>query len=80
MRADTLENSKEGNGADEHAPMQRRLMVQQFDSFEAMNEADAKEMAAIPPIGHLRMATTMIKKVYRAALTIPMDKTLRFRK
>lgn len=35
-----------------------------FNSFEEMNDADAREMASISPLQHLQNATELIKMFY----------------
>ena len=52
--------------------------IQRFSSFEESNEADAKQMAAITPIEHLKNVTALIKQVYKEELKEPMDKKLNF--
>ena len=58
---------------------QKKQRVRKFNSFEEMNEADAKEMAAITPITHLRNATILTKKVFSEELKKPMDMTIKFK-
>lgn len=58
---------------------QNKQEVKHFDSFEEMNEADAKEMAAIPPIIHLQNATLLAKRVFSEDLKKSMDMTIKFR-
>jgi hypothetical protein len=50
-----------------------------FNSFEAANEADAKEKAALPPEQHLANVTKRIRDMYADELKKPMDKNLKFR-
>ncbi len=40
------------------------------NSFEEMNEVDAREMARLSPLQHLKNATTLIEAVYADALKI----------
>ena len=58
---------------------QKKQRVRKFNSFEEMNEADAKEMAAMPSIIHLRNATMLTKKVFSEDLKKPMDMTIKFK-
>lgn len=44
-----------------------------FNSFEEMNEADAKEMALFTPLQHLQHATELIKLVYANELKKKMN-------
>ena len=44
-----------------------------------MNEADARIMAEIEPIEHLKSATLLIKKIYEEELRKTMDKKIRFK-
>ena len=48
--------------------------LKRFESFEEMNEADAKEMAIISPINHLQNATMLIRKIFAEQLKQPMNK------
>lgn len=54
--------------------------IRHFNSFEEMNEADAQEMAAIPPIIHLQNATIITKKVFSEELKNPMDMSIKFKR
>lgn len=38
------------------------------NSFEEMEEADARQMAALSPLEHLKNATALIKRVYAKEL------------
>ena len=40
-----------------------------FNSFEEMEEAEARQMAALSPIEHLQNATELIKRVYAIELS-----------
>lgn len=55
-----------------------KLSIRTFSSFKEMNEADAKEMAAIPPEEHLRNATHVISQIHADELKRPMNKKLKF--
>ena len=48
-------------------------------SFEEMNEADAKEMAALTPEQHLANATKLTQELYKGELIKPMDKKINFK-
>jgi hypothetical protein len=52
--------------------------IQSFSSFEESNEANAKQMAAMSPIEHLKNVTALIKQVYKEELKEPMDKKIHF--
>lgn len=56
-----------------------RKTIKKFDSFEEMNEEDAREKAALSPIEHLQNATSLIEKLYAEELKKPMDKKIRWR-
>jgi len=40
------------------------ITIKKYDSFDEMNDAEAKVMANISPLLHLQNATMLIKKVY----------------
>ena len=44
-----------------------------------MNEADAKEMAALSPEEHLQNANFLIEKIFAEELKKPMDKKVKFK-
>lgn len=50
-----------------------------YNSFKEMNEADAKEMAGLSPAEHLQNTTNLTKKLFAEELKKPMNKKLRFR-
>lgn len=50
-----------------------------FGTLDEMNEADAKEMAALSPTEHIQNATELTKKLFAEELKKPMNKKLRFR-
>ncbi len=52
--------------------------LKQFSSFEEMNEADAKEMALISPMEHLKNTVIRIKNMYAEELKKPMNKKIKF--
>ena len=52
--------------------------IQHFSCVEESNQTNAKQMAAIPPIDHLKNVTALIKQVYKEELKEPMDKKLNF--
>lgn len=58
----------------------RKWTLKKFDSFEEMNEADAKEMSQLSGEDHLKNATELIKRIYADELKRPMDKKIKFRK
>ena len=52
-----------------------------FNSFEEMEEHDAKELSALSPLQHLKNATALIKKVFAKELKTEMkDMKLFFKK
>lgn len=53
--------------------------LQKFNSFEAMNEADAQSAANTQPLDHLRNTTELIKKIYAEELKDPLDKKIKFK-
>jgi len=53
--------------------------IRSFQSFEAMNEADAAEMAKMSGIEHLINTVGLIKKVYAEELKHKMVKTVHFK-
>ena len=57
----------------------KKQQIKFFTSFEAMNEADAKEVAALSPKEHLVNATFLIKKIFEKELKKPMDKKIKFK-
>lgn len=57
----------------------KRSRLKQFSSFEEMNEADAKEMALIGPIEHLKNTVIRIKNMYAEELKKPMNKKIKFK-
>jgi len=59
---------------------QNKQHVKQFNSFAEMNEADAQEMAAIPPIIHLQNTALITKKVFSEELKNPMDMSIKFKR
>ena len=52
--------------------------IRTFNSFEEMNEAEAKAMAKIAGLNHLQNATSLIKRVYSEELKNSMNKKLSF--
>lgn len=62
-----------------NAVHQKKTQIRTFNSFEEINEGDAQELAAIPPITHLHNATMLAKKIYAEALKLPMDMTINFK-
>lgn len=50
-----------------------------FSSLEDMNEADAKEMANISAIEHLRNACKLTKRIFFEELNKKMSKSIKFR-
>ncbi|MFT4095167.1 MAG: HNH endonuclease domain-containing protein [Niabella sp.] len=57
----------------------KKHTLQKFDSFEEMNEADAKSAAETTPLEHLKQTTELIKQVYAKELENPSDKKIKFR-
>ncbi len=53
--------------------------IRKFDSFEQMNEADAKEMADISAVDHLRNTVHLIRKIFSEELKRPMNKRIKFK-
>jgi len=50
-----------------------------FNSFEEMNDSDAREMANIDGITHLRNATALIKRLYGKELKQKMVYKIHFK-
>lgn len=67
------------NLVDRDNPGNRQQKIKFFTSFEAMNEADAKEMAALSPKEHLQHAVFLTKKIFAEELKKPMDKKIKFK-
>lgn len=58
-----------------------QMKITIFNSFEEMNEADAKERAAFTPIQNLKMVTEYIKHSFAQELQDKMtDLTIHFKK
>ncbi len=55
------------------------ITLRAFSSFDEMNEEDAREMAGISAIEHLRNATIRIRKIFAEELKKEMTKTIKFR-
>ena len=56
------------------------MKITLFNSFEEMNEAEAKEAAAFTPVENLKMVTAYIKQVFAEELKEKMtDLTIRFK-
>lgn len=53
--------------------------LKKFDSFSEMDEADAKEMAALTPKEHLQNTTFLIRQIFADDLRKPMNKKVKFR-
>lgn len=77
MESKKEEEASKINLASEPAMEYVKSNISIFTSFEEMNESDAKAMANISPINHLRNATMLIRKVYAEQLKQPMNKSLR---
>lgn len=74
-------NDNENNEANEpQAEYNIEKKITVFKSFEEMNEADAKEMAFIPPLENLKNATTYIQHLYAEELKQKMDLTIYIKK
>ena len=58
---------------------QKKQQIRFFTSFKAMNEADAKVMAALSPREHLQNAVFLTQKIFAEELKKPMDKKLKFK-
>lgn len=67
------------NIVSETQPLYSKNTLRIFSSFEEMNEADAEEMAAIPPLEHLKNATMRTKRLFAEELKKEMSKTIKFR-
>ena len=50
-----------------------------FTSLAEMNEADAREMAALSPKEHLQNANFLIEQIFAEELKKPMDKRIKFK-
>ena len=53
--------------------------VRFFDTYEEMNNSDAKEMSAISGLQHLANVTILIKNIFAEELKKPMDKKVHFK-
>ena len=73
------ENDTSDNHLNEPQAVYERTGFRFFGSFEKMNEANAKDMAAISGEVHLQNLTARIERYYADELKQPMDKTLKFR-
>jgi len=72
------EDSTENIAAEPQAPYSKNT-VRTFSSLEEMNEEDAREMAGISAIEHLRNATMRTQKIFAEELKKEMSKTIKFR-
>ena len=72
-------NNQEPKNIVAEPPFVYERSIRAFNSFEEMNEADAKAMAKITGINHLQNATSLIKRVYSEELKNPMNKKLSFK-
>lgn len=68
--------SERGNLAED--PPTPNLAIQGFSSHEAMNEADAREMAMLSPVEHIRNAVLLIGKIYADEIRTPLDMRIKF--
>ncbi len=68
--------SERGNVAED--PPTPNLAIQGFSSHEAMNEADAREMAMLSPVEHIRNAVLLIGKIYADEIRTPLDMRIKF--
>jgi hypothetical protein len=51
-----------------------------FNSFEEMEQSEARQLAALSPVEHLQNATELIKRVYAKELSnMTLDKTIHFK-
>ena len=57
----------------------QKTSLRAFGTHDEMNEADAKEMAALSPAEHLQNAADLTRKLFAEELKKPMNKKLRFR-
>ncbi len=56
----------------------KKIMV--FNSFEKMNEEDARIAAETDPLENFRRVTELLKKMYAKELALPKNKTVYFKK
>jgi len=68
------------NLASEPKVSYKKMSLQKFNSFEEMNEANARAMAQLSGEEHLQNATELIIGIYADKLQKPMDKKIKFRK
>lgn len=54
------------------------MAIHGFSSHEAMNEADAREMAMLSPLEHIRNAVLLIEKIYADEIKTPLDMRIKF--
>jgi hypothetical protein len=71
--------TKKQNIFSEHETAYKKGYLKKFDSFEEMNEADAKEMAALSPQEHLQNVYLLTTKIFAEELKKTMDKKIKFK-
>lgn len=64
----TIKPNEEPKTAEEPLATYGANRLQFFNSFEEMEQADAKEMALLSPVEHLQNATALIKRVFTQEL------------
>ncbi len=72
MSKEQAENNKPDNSVNEPQPgYGMKLTI--FNSFEEMNEFDAKESARFSPLENLQQTTALIKRIYAEELKKPFS-------
>ena len=69
-----LQKKSNTNSLDNEPEVNYHQTLKRFNSFEELNEAEAKEMANISPTNHLQNATMLIRKVFAEQLKKSMNK------
>ena len=72
---DKAEHTKNKN--EPYNSINRKLRL--FTSLNEMNEADAREMAALSPKEHFQNANFLIEKIFAEEMKKPMDKRIKFK-
>lgn len=79
MKKNNNNSSNNNNSIVNEPATTYQLTLKKFDSFEEMNEADAKIKANMSPQQHIANVTERIKEMYKDELKNPMNKELKFK-